>query len=138
METFSTAANPAATGEEHMATTSSTVEFFSLTTTVSGVVTEADKREDTAATSIAVECTTLEESEVINSSSNLASNDSKHMEERKCDIDLKDIGQWPNKIKDSTRILLVLTPFGPTLNSYLIANRDERVRTAVSFANEIC
>ncbi|GBM44147.1 hypothetical protein AVEN_257095-1 [Araneus ventricosus] len=51
-----------------MPTTSSTVEFISLTTAVNGVVTEAGKREDTASTSTAVECKTFEESEVIKSS----------------------------------------------------------------------
>ncbi|GBM54281.1 hypothetical protein AVEN_234106-1 [Araneus ventricosus] len=61
-----------------MATTSTTVEFISLTTTVNGVVTEADKREDTTTTSTAVECTSFEESEVIKLSSNLASSDCKH------------------------------------------------------------
>ncbi|GBL89089.1 hypothetical protein AVEN_255226-1 [Araneus ventricosus] len=61
IETFSTAA----TVEEHIAPTSSTVEFIFPTTTVNSVITDADKREDTATTSTAVECTTLEESEVI-------------------------------------------------------------------------
>ncbi|GBM97729.1 hypothetical protein AVEN_11836-1 [Araneus ventricosus] len=89
VETFSTAANPAATDEECMAPTSNTVEFISPTTNVSNVIiTGADKREDTTTTSTAVECTTLEGSEVI--LSNLAPNDNKHMEERNCDDDLKD------------------------------------------------
>ncbi|GBM33630.1 hypothetical protein AVEN_203675-1 [Araneus ventricosus] len=121
-----------------MPTTSSTVEFISLTTNVNGVVTEADKREDTTTTSTAVGYTTFEEYEVIKSSSNLASSDCKHVEERKLDIGLKDIGQWSNKIKDNKRILLVLNPFGLTLNFYLITNRDELVLTAVSCAKEIC
>ncbi|GBN80927.1 hypothetical protein AVEN_134754-1, partial [Araneus ventricosus] len=60
METFYTAANPAATNEEHMAPTSSTVKFISLTTTVNGVITDADKREVMTAIFTAVECTTLE------------------------------------------------------------------------------
>ncbi|GBN90000.1 hypothetical protein AVEN_120028-1 [Araneus ventricosus] len=66
-----------------MATTSITVECISITTTVNGVVTEADKRKDATTTSTAVECTTFEESEVIKSSSNLATSDCKHVEERK-------------------------------------------------------
>ncbi|GBM44190.1 hypothetical protein AVEN_257129-1 [Araneus ventricosus] len=69
--------------KKHMAMTSSTVEFISLTTTVNGVVTEADIREDATTISTAVECTTFKESEVIKSSSNLASRDCKHVEERK-------------------------------------------------------
>ncbi|GBM95824.1 hypothetical protein AVEN_127491-1, partial [Araneus ventricosus] len=58
----STAANPTATGEKgHLATASSSVEFTSPTATVnSNIITDTDKREDTAA-----ECSSLEGCEVI-------------------------------------------------------------------------
>lgn len=123
---------------ENMPATSTAVEFTyqDQATSISSVITAAtDKKDDQAIASTAVEYTALGrfESEVNKPSSDSASSENEHMEvmeQTNCSIDLKDVGQWPSKINDNTRVLLVRQ--GPFVAQHLDADFGEVIRSGTS------